>query len=628
MPDNVLVMLDQVPADSIVALDTETSGLHFDDGARVAVVSLAWFDQGRLESVALPFDQGHVPGKPGAKAQLFPPDYNLSQTEWERLLEWLQTRRLVMHNGKFDLHMMRTGTRLWPGVDLEPQLVWDTILVNRVLDPEHPTGLKPTAERFGFGLGGDERDAETRIKKAAKTEARGLPQDYRYDLVDDWPLVERYARLDAEFTLQLFQLQHDRIVQGEGSFALADRELQVSKTLYRMEQRGIGFRRKAARRAADVIRQRRDAIAAGLPFEPSLPAAKRYWFEEIVDGREPRLMAYAVTPTGKPQLNKDVLKRMADDGVEWAKEWTEYTRLDKMLSMWYVGWADMCGTDGRLRTTFNQLRMQEDDANAKGTVSGRFSVERVQLQAIPHDYQLAEGITPVRALFRAAKGKELWEIDLAQAEVRVASSITKCKPMIDGIIQGDDAHTIVTKRVFGIDPSHPEWDFYRSVGKRLVFAMIYGAGKLKVQEQILFFTGRKVAFETVDEWVTKFRNDFPEFPRYARRLSNRVEKGRTVRLVSGLVRHFQPYEQTHKAFNAEIQGGVAESMKDWMVWVEESHPGVMLVQIHDSLILEVPKGLRGEMVTTEVVKAGEQIFERQFPGVPFKAEAKRWTDKG
>ena len=101
-----------------VALDTETSGLHPDDGARVSVVVLGWRDSsGETVSRALPFDQGIRDKVPGRTPELFA-DPNLGSAEWSELLVWLGRQRLVFHNAKFDLHLMRAGTRQFGGRDL------------------------------------------------------------------------------------------------------------------------------------------------------------------------------------------------------------------------------------------------------------------------------------------------------------------------------------------------------------------------------------------------------------------------------------------------------------------------------------------------------------------------------
>ena len=76
------------------------------------------------------------------------------------------------------------------------------------------------------------------------------------------------------------------------------------------------------------------------------------------------------------------------------------------------------GGDGRIRTSFRQTKV----------VSGRLSVERVQLQAIPHDYQLGTlGVEGVRSFFKPDDGFELWEVDISQAEIRVATAVARVR---------------------------------------------------------------------------------------------------------------------------------------------------------------------------------------------------------
>lgn len=602
--------------------------MFVDDGARTSTVSIAYRDSeldNDLVADAFPFDQGRLNDKPGIATSLFDDSiYNLPEDEWEELLDWLSRQRLVMHNAKHDLHMLKIGTRKWKGRDFQDQVVWDTMLANRILDPLEKVGLKDSAVRFSLGYDDDARKHERMVKAQVAANKMGSG---RYDLVD-WDTMAPYATADALWTYQLAEIQFERLNQGEGSRQLCERELGVAKCLYRMEELGIGYDVDRSRKIADQLREKLKEVGESLPFRPTVNAAKRYWFEEkIGDKKMPRCLPYEVTPKGAPRLDKDIIRRMIGDGVAYAEQWQAYVQIDKAISMWYDGWADLCGEDKRLRTNFHQLKLT-DEATGKdrGAVSGRLAVQRVQIQAIPHSYQLLGSVDSVRSLFTPKKGAELWEIDLSQAEVRVASHIAKCKNMLAGLIAGDDSHAIATRQTFQIDETHPEWDFYRQVGKRLNFAMLYGAGVNKLAEQIMVFTGKRVSVEQVAEWRTAYRAQFIEFVRISKRAEMKATRANYVRLLSGMERWFQPHEERHKAFNAVIQGGVAELMKDWMIAVDRVYPGIMLVQIHDSLILEVPKG---EVAIVEsVARMGEQIFEAKCSRVPFIAEAKRWEDKG
>src|SRR5699024_10780549 len=147
-----------------VALDTETSGLHIDDNARMSAISIAFVDENNgltehiplglwdngsatkqthqigdqqvpIVSLAWPYDQGLAQtGKPEDTNQgaLFPHADHLPLSEWQALKDCLQLpgergTSLTMHHSKFDLTILRAGTRryehtqLGSRIDLEPQ---------------------------------------------------------------------------------------------------------------------------------------------------------------------------------------------------------------------------------------------------------------------------------------------------------------------------------------------------------------------------------------------------------------------------------------------------------------------------------------------------------------------------
>src|SRR5690348_3159581 len=106
----------------LVVFDVEASGLFPDDGARISIVSAAYAVDGQRQTVVFPFDQGPVPGKPGAgPASLFDDERcapNLGIEEWDALCGWLKGKRLVGHNVLYDVRMMRAGLRgVGHGVD-------------------------------------------------------------------------------------------------------------------------------------------------------------------------------------------------------------------------------------------------------------------------------------------------------------------------------------------------------------------------------------------------------------------------------------------------------------------------------------------------------------------------------
>lgn len=697
LPSELLNLARQgVLPKSPVALDTETSGLFVDDGARVAVVSVAWIDREEawqglfgpslglrdtsvtswgvervygseslpVASVAWAFDQGvEGTGKPEDRGDvsLFGVTENLPESEWQALREWLTivgpSVGFVFHHAKFDLHLMEAGVRRWPGqgIDLSAWTVWDTQNVCHLFWPQaKTTSLKPTSQR----LWGIAETNESQLVKNYLAKAK-LPNG-RWDLVP-WETIGPYADQDARLTIRLFEYQQAEFAlgktwfdQSQGHLSLMeaiDRRLATSLMLFRIERRGLPFDADLALIQADIIAERQVELTAQLPFKPAtLPMAKHYWFgtgtKNGVQGLG--LTPYATTETGLAQLNGQVIDKMVADQVPAAALWRDLQKLNTTDSRWYSGWASMVGEDGRLRASVRQ----------NGTVSSRFSVERVQLQAIPHDYRLsgydalADIVTP-RQLIGAGvpAGYQLWELDLAQAELRVAALYADCTNMLEMIHNGQDLHGEAATQLFKVTPDSPDWGKMRNVAKRANFSLIFGVGAEKLMADIETQTGVVLTLDEARRLVRDWNALFPQFQQAIKRHMDIVEDRRRTNQHGGLGwiatrngerRWFQPDEDTHKAFNQRVQPNLAQFGLNWWLQVEAEitarlgddvqvdagslepigRVGVVML-IHDSMVLLLPED-QGQDIAEAAVARGRELWGEFFPGVPGDVDMKQW----
>lgn len=564
-----------------LAVDTETTGLFVDDGCVCKVISIC--------------------GENGSRVFILD---EMTESQIKKLYDKLKEHRIIYHNAKFDLHMLNTGY----GCDLEDNFHWDTQLAIRILDPGKTTALKwYCANVFGFETikAMQEMDQWLTDHKMKKDKMWTAPRD----------VLIQYAAADAELTWRLYHYQLEQLIHSDNELEdsrLIQREFSTMRTLYRMEKRGIGWDVETATKASVKLNARIEKLAKQLPFRPTVPQAVKYFYED--QGYIPT----DLTAKGKPSIGKSARRTLIEQGAKWAQEYDLYERTKRWVSMWYEGWTTKCGPDGRLRTSFRQ----------QGTVSMRFSVERVQLQAIPHDYQmqadLPKGVPTPRMLFRAKEGHQLWEIDVSQAEVRIATAVARCERMREIIERGDDIHDATCTEIFGYKPNDPEWKRYRNIAKRLNFAMVYGAGVRGLQEQIRIHAGVVVPEGEARSYLDVHRKTFPEFVRAAQSAEQRAQQRGHVRLCSGMKRWFARDEELSKAFNQVIQGGVAEAMKDWMMVVESNWRDTLLLQIHDSLIVELPEVDDAQVQAEEIARRGEKVFEHYFK-IPFVAEAKQWV---
>lgn len=569
-------------------------------------MSVAWMEGEEVVSAAFPFDQGVRDKVPQATLSLAA-DPNLPEEEWRYLLAWLGRHRLVFMNAKYDLMMLRAGTRHWSGVELEESYVYDIGLGSRELDPTDDVGLDAQARRrqVGDGTGKDERF------KLALAEVRKRFGEKRYDLVE-WDAMEGYAAKDAELTTRLAMDQIQRVSEGEGNVRALDRAHALSRVLYAMERRGMEYDVATSLDCCDMIEKRKSEIADGLPFKPGVNSAKHYFFQ--VAGVTP----YAVTAKKQdPKLDEEVLRKMVADRIPFAAEYAEWTKLDRAQSMWYGGYPTMVGADGRLRTTFRQTKV----------VSGRIAVERVQLHAIPKDDKAIEGIPTVRSLFRAKAGHSLWNLDLSQAELRVAAKYANCQLMIEMLEAGEDLHGITTEEVFQIKPGHPEFKFKRDIGKRLTFGGIFGIGARTYQSTLSKLAGIYMPLPECEAVVNRWRRMYPEYMRAKYRAEKLVTERGWVRQLPGTEyetrSYFGAHEYPHTGWNRMVQGSLARFNELWLVQVEGICPGdELLLTVHDSVVLEIENG-KEEALCQEVALQGSKLATSLF-GIEMPIEVGPW----
>lgn len=676
---------------SSVATDTETSGLFADDGARISTASIAFqIPMGKniegmtcrveeiapdyhikIASMAWPFDQGLVPGKPEYHGQdsLWPDAENLPVEEFEALLEWLAGQNLDMHHGKFDLEKYRVGCRPWPGVgrDLQANLVWDTQNVNWLLWPllKDPTTFKPTTSlkpscmvKFGRDFGDESAKVRAYLKKSK------LPPG-RWDLIP-WEIIGDYADMDSRLTCML-KLRQIWEIENEGAGAWlyekmteedwADRErlglnnadvvydainrrLDTSFVLYHMEWKGLPYDEAESRLAAMECTERAAILAKDLPFRPTDMQAKKFFFE---DGRTDKgaeclnMIPYEVTDKGNPSLTAEILERMVEDEIPYAGDWLKWNKVANAESMWYTGYADKMGTDARLRCAFRQ----------NSVVSHRFSVERVNLQAIPQNYRLEnfeilDGIATPRQLIASAVAKmggwRIFELDLAQAELRVAAMFAECTPMLDMIHAGEDLHTYTTKALFDVGPDDPRFGQYRQVGKRGNFSLIFGSQWLTFSRMVSKETGIRLPEHEARRIVREWNALYPDFARAIDRHSTAVAKRQAkygqgwITLLNGERRWFDKYEETHKAFNQRVQPNLAQFGIDWMLksdqFLDREGYGVkngagLVLTIHDSQVLLLPDNKEGEELAEVCAGFGRDLWKRTFD-VPGDVDYHAW----
>lgn len=264
----------------------------------------------------------------------------------------------------------------------------------------------------------------------------------------------------------------------------------------------------------------------------------------------------------------------------------DYRQISKLQGTYLVGLPKYIQSDGKIHTRYVQTLTQ----------TGRLSSTDPNLQNIP--IRLEEGRKIRKAFIPSHPDWELFGADYSQIELRVLAHICQDEHLQEAFLKDEDIHAATARRVFGLDASQEVSSDYRRQAKAVNFGIVYGISDYGLSQNLNI--PRKEAKVFIERY-------FEKYPGVADFMTTIVEQARQQGYVSTLFnrRRYLPditssnfnirsfAERT--AMNSPIQGTAADVIKIAMIQLqqelkERKMQARLLLQVHDELILEAPKG--------------------------------------
>ena len=298
----------------------------------------------------------------------------------------------------------------------------------------------------------------------------------------------------------------------------------------------------------------------------------------------------------------DVLEGLAAEHPI-ARKILDHRELSKLKSTYVDKLPELIHeSSGRIHTTFNPT----------GSATGRLSSSDPNLQNIPVRTELGRRI---RAAFVAPQGKTLLAADYSQIELRVLAHVSGDKALQDAFRKGEDIHTRTAAEVFGVPPMMVEAE-HRRRAKAVNFGIVYGLSPFGLANQL------GIPQKEAKEYIDAYFELYPGVKKYMQRAVADAKKTGYAKTMFGRLRPITDLSSRNPAargfaertaINSPIQGAAADLIKLAMIRVdgklrETSSEAVMLLQVHDELLFEVPVGAAetlGDMVKTEMENAGD-----------------------
>jgi DNA polymerase-1 len=391
------------------------------------------------------------------------------------------------------------------------------------------------------------------------------------------------AGLEALATLAVRGPLAEALREASLDRLFAELELPLIPILARMEATGVAIDRAAlgildVEFAGELARLEAE-IFADVGHEFTLGSPKQL---EQVLFYELNLPKGRRTKTGF-STDATVLEdlRAAHPAVAKLLDWRLYS---KLRSTYITALPELLADDGRLHTTFHQAV----------AATGRLSSSDPNLQNIPIRTPLGRRIR--RAIVAGAPDVTLVAADYSQIELRILAHVSGDAHLREAFLAGADIHRDTAALVLHKDPADITPD-ERSMAKMVNFGIAYGMSDFGLSSRANIPRAEAKAF------IERYFATYSGISYYMLHIKETARQQGYVTTLLGRRREIPELRATNPslrgagermAINMPIQGTAADIMKIAMIRVDrrlraEAFHSRLLLQVHDELLLEVPR---------------------------------------
>jgi len=426
------------------------------------------------------------------------------------------------------------------------------------------------------------------LRRELRAEA---PEQQQLSLLDDIDGVDEQAVqtliLRARAVMDLADALDAELGRIDSTALLRDMELPVQQVLAGMERAGI---------AVDLQLLTELQSQFGDQIRDAAEAAYAVIGKQINLGSPKQLQAVLFDELGMPKTKRTKTGYTTDaDALQSLFDKTGHPFLQHLLAHRDVtrlkvtvdGLLNAVADDGRIHTTFNQTI----------AATGRLSSTEPNLQNIPIR---TDSGRQIRDAFVVGDGySELMTADYSQIEMRIMAHLSKDEGLIEAFNTGEDLHSFVASRAFGVPIEEVTAELRRRV-KAMSYGLAYGLSAYGLSTQL------KISTEEAKVQMDQYFARFGGVRDYLHAVVEQARKDGYTSTVFGRRRYLPELDSSNRqvreaaeraALNAPIQGSAADIIKVAMLEVDKAIEEArlssrILLQVHDELLFEIAPGER------------------------------------
>ena len=575
-------VIEQLHSSSRLVLDLETDSLDFMSARVVGVVlsiaaHQAWY-------IPLGHDYPDCPQQLDLDNTLQALAPILTATD----------KTIVLQNAKYDLHVLANH-----GIEVTASIE-DTMLASYVLDSTQKHDFDSLAAR------------ELGQQTIKFTDVAGKDKDASFARVELAQALN-YAGEDADLTGQLEAALSQRL-QQHASLAKVYRniELALVPVIISMERSGAFVDQDLlAQQSADLRAQltqlEQDIYQiAGSVFNLNSPKQL-----QVILYDQLKLPVVKKTAKGDRSTNEYALQDLALLHP-LPEKILLYRGLSKLLNTYVDKLPRQINPQtGRVHGSFNQTV----------ATTGRLSSTDPNLQNIPIRTEAGRAI---RQSFRAqSEDKVILSCDYSQVELRIMAHLSSDPGLIQAFQQNKDIHQATASEVFNTPLAAVDSE-QRRRAKAINFGLIYGMGAFGLSKQL------NIDRAQAQDYIQLYFDRYPGVQQFMRSTREQAHESGYVETICGRRLYLAEINSSNgqrraaaerMAINAPMQGSAADIIKLAMIRIHAFMPefpgALMVLQVHDELVFEVPKQSLQQFQQAVVDAMSSSVPLR----VPLKVEA-------
>jgi len=507
-------------------------------------------------------------------------------------------------NIKFDAFILKRYE-----INLSP-IVFDSMIASYLLNPDVPHNMDALAQKW---LNYSPIPISSLIGKKKSQQISMKEIDPKN--------ISDYACEDADVALRLRNRLNEELKKENLSDLAEKVEFPLIEVLLTMESNGVALDRDFLKELSVQINKESGILTEKIYHEAGI--------EFNIDSTK-QLGHVLFEKLGIPPIKKTKTGHSTDVSVltelapiyPIAEYLLEYRQLVKLNSTYVDALPKLINPETRrLHTTYNQTI----------TSTGRLSSTDPNLQNIPIRTELG---SKVRMAFVPGDNKSvILSADYSQIELRIMAHYCGDVYLIDAFKKGLDIHSTTAALLFEKRLDEVDKDM-RRVAKTVNFGIMYGLGSFGLSQRLGIPRGE--GKDIIDNYFEKY----PGIKRYMDETIEKTRKKGFAETLLGRRRYFPDILSRNNnlrttaeraAINMPKQGTAYDMMKIAMIKVdnamkEKKVKSLMMLQVHDELVFEVPKD-ELEMMTELVKNEMESAMELgEVPVVVETGTGKNWFE--